>query len=166
MLTRNQFLSVADKSSYVWEIAGGGAPGDVLRKLYTVKRPSETPGGLSLNTVLLHQFEQNEPNSQQQTAGKVHNMLYCFSGHKMSAGRLPDVKNSSGGQHQSSRESAKYSKDVIDRGDEYKLEQTWFTDRASAKISKSRLHVASAALLPLRRLLLLGADDGSIKVVC
>jgi len=161
MLSRNQFLSVADKSSFAWEICGG-AGGEVCRKLYSVRRASETPGGLSLNTVLLHSFEQNEtsgPNS-----GKTSNMLYCLSGHKMSAGKLPDVKTVAAGQ--GSRDSGKYSKDVIDRGDEFRLDQSWFSDRSGVKIGKSRLHVASAALLPLRRLLLLGADDGSIKVVC
>lgn len=49
--------------------------------------------------------------------------------------------------------------------EEIRLHQTYFSDRYRSKIIRQRLQVVSAALLPLRRLLLLGTDDGHIRVV-
>ena len=46
-----------------------------------------------------------------------------------------------------------------------KLAQTYFSDRNKQKITRFKLNTSSAVLLPLRRLLLLGTEDGYIKVV-
>lgn len=48
---------------------------------------------------------------------------------------------------------------------EIKLAQSYFSDRSKAKLSRTRMQVTSAVLLPLRRLLLLGTEDGIIRVV-
>jgi hypothetical protein len=41
----------------------------------------------------------------------------------------------------------------------------YFVDRKGVKIARGKLHVTSAALLPLRKLLLLGTEDGLIRVI-
>ena len=146
--------------------------------MFAVRGGSDVPGGLSMNTVLLHQFEQSyshsaggggmSTSSQEMSLAptKNTNMLYCISGHRISSGQLPDRSVGSATAVQFAPAGGKYSRDSVDRGDEFRLEQTYLTDRSGLKISKNRLHVASAALLPLRRLLMLGADDGTVKVVC
>ncbi len=46
------------------------------------------------------------------------------------------------------------------------MDPVYFSDRHGSKITKQRLQISSGALLPLRRLLLLGSSDGTVKVVC
>jgi hypothetical protein len=49
--------------------------------------------------------------------------------------------------------------------EELKLNQHYFHDREGAKLSRSKIQITSAVLLPLRRLLLLGTDEGLVRVV-
>ncbi len=49
--------------------------------------------------------------------------------------------------------------------EELKLSQSYFSDRKGAKLTRSKLQVTSAVLLPLRRLLLLGTEDGLVRVI-
>lgn len=49
--------------------------------------------------------------------------------------------------------------------EETKLNQHYFFDRKGAKLSRSKMQVSSAVLLPLRRLLLLGTEEGLVRVV-
>jgi len=49
--------------------------------------------------------------------------------------------------------------------DELKLSQSYFVDRKGTKIPRNKLNVTSSVLLPLRRLLLVGTDDGLIRIV-
>lgn len=49
--------------------------------------------------------------------------------------------------------------------EELRLAQTYFMDRNKSKLSRNKLQVTSAVLLQLRRLLLLGTEDGLIRVV-
>ena len=49
--------------------------------------------------------------------------------------------------------------------DELRLSQSYFLDRKGAKIPKNKLQITSAVLLPLRRLLLVGTDDGLVRIV-
>lgn len=46
-----------------------------------------------------------------------------------------------------------------------KLSPFYLYDRNRVKITKHKLNITSAVLLPLRRLMLIGTDDGYIKVV-
>lgn len=50
-------------------------------------------------------------------------------------------------------------------GDEVKLDLAYFADRKNNKLTKQKLQVSSATLLPLRRLLLVGTEDGQVRVV-
>jgi hypothetical protein len=49
--------------------------------------------------------------------------------------------------------------------DELRLSQSYFVDRKGVKLPKNKLQVTSALLLPLRRLLLVGTDDGLVRIV-
>jgi hypothetical protein len=49
--------------------------------------------------------------------------------------------------------------------DEIKLNLHYMYDRKGSKLSKSKMQVTSAVMLPLRRLLLLGTEDGMIRVI-
>jgi hypothetical protein len=46
-----------------------------------------------------------------------------------------------------------------------RLSQSYFLDRKGVKIPRSKLNVTSAVLLPLRKLLLVGTDDGLVRIV-
>lgn len=193
MLNRNQFLSVTEKSTFVWEISNGN---DICKKLYSIKGLPDNTSNYSLNTILMHSFEQNfttgtsnmgvHSQDMSMTPTKLTNTLYCISGNKISSGKLPDVKNNNYNNYSST--SSKYNKDVIilyyllynilkyyelytyiqaiEKGDDFKLDTNYFIDRTNTKINKNKLHIASATLLPLRRIMLLGADDGTVKVIC
>ncbi len=50
-------------------------------------------------------------------------------------------------------------------GEDIRLAQNYFSDRKGAKLTKSKLQVTSALMLPLRRLLLIGTEDGLVRVV-
>lgn len=45
------------------------------------------------------------------------------------------------------------------------MSQSYFVDRKGTKLPKNKLQVTSAVLLPLRRLLLVGTDDGLVRIV-
>ena len=49
--------------------------------------------------------------------------------------------------------------------DELRLSQSYFVDRKGVKIPKNKLQVTSSVLLPLRRLLLVGTEDGLVRIV-
>jgi len=49
--------------------------------------------------------------------------------------------------------------------EELRLSQSYFLDRKGTKIPKSKLNVTSAVLLPLRKLLLVGTEDGLVRIV-
>jgi hypothetical protein len=49
--------------------------------------------------------------------------------------------------------------------DELKLTKSNFTDINNVKISKSKLIASSMAIMPMRRLLVIGTEDGSVRVI-
>lgn len=49
--------------------------------------------------------------------------------------------------------------------DELKLTPSYFNDRNNLKLTKNKLQIISATLLPLRRIMLLGTADGLVRVV-
>ena len=98
----------------------GSFSGDCCRKLYSIKGTPEIVGGLSLNTVLLHQFEQSysaggaslSQHSQEMSMAptKTLNMLYCISGNRFSLGKLPDIKTAFAASY--GPNAGKFSKEV------------------------------------------------------
>jgi hypothetical protein len=57
------------------------------------------------------------------------------------------------------------SKEPGQEAEEIKVTQSYFCDRNQSKLTRQKLQIKSATLLPLRRLLLLGTEDGLIRVV-
>ena len=52
-----------------------------------------------------------------------------------------------------------------DETEEIRLKKSYFTEKSGAVIPKQKLQIHSAVLLPLRQLMLLGAEDGLIRVI-
>ena len=49
--------------------------------------------------------------------------------------------------------------------EDLKLTPSYFNDRNNNKMTKQKLQIVSAALLPMRRIMLLGTADGLVRVV-
>jgi hypothetical protein len=49
--------------------------------------------------------------------------------------------------------------------EELKVAQTYLQDRRGIKFSRQKLQVTAACLLPLRKLLVVGTEDGLVRVV-
>jgi len=139
--------------------------------MYNIKGMPDSSSGLSLNTVLLEKCDNiggtNATdmytmlnNNSNTSSMKCVNTLYCLSGHKMSIGNLPTYTKSSYQAFNATKPTSN-----TEYNDDLKLNQIYFSDRYNNKITKQRLHVASAVVLPLRRLLLVGTDDGTIKII-
>lgn len=69
-------------------------------------------------------------------------VLYAAAGHKIAVQKIPSDNSKP----------------------EIKLERSYFVDRNGVKISRQKLSVQSLVLLPLRKLMLLGTEDGLIRV--
>mgnify|MGYP006876355704 CR=1 FL=1 len=75
--------------------------------------------------------------------GRTARVLFAMSGHKIAVQHVPSEPTKQ----------------------EIKLERAYFVDRTGAKLSKNDLAVHSVALLPLRKLMLLGTEDGLVRVL-
>lgn len=75
--------------------------------------------------------------------GRTARVLFAISGHKLAVHQVPP-------------ESTLH---------EIKLERAYFVDRTGAKLRRSNLSANSVALLPLRKLMLVGSEDGLIRVL-
>lgn len=116
--------------------------------------------------------------------------LYCAAGHKIYSTRIPTLERDSSrdkinlAPYSTSPERFIYYNNMINNdgmanevstysshnvsnnaSEDIKLNSSYITDRMHNKVSKTKLHTTSMALLPLRKLLLLGTTDGSIRVV-
>lgn len=114
---------------------------------------------------------------------KPQHILYCLAGHKMFSAFLPSFDLSgrdrvvlgAGGGHSNKEVSTLlltlYATHVTNcwvqavEMDELKLNQHYFSDRKGAKLTRSKMQITSAVLLPLRRLLLLGTEEGLVRVI-
>mmetsp|Transcript_21852 Transcript_21852/g.36906 ORF Transcript_21852/g.36906 Transcript_21852/m.36906 type:complete len:262 (+) Transcript_21852:3-788(+) len=96
-------------------------------------------------------------------APKPQHVLYCIAGHKLHAGSLPSYdKNNRETIHLG---AGPVAADASFECEELRLNQSYFSDRKGVKIPKNKMQVTSSVLLPLRRLLLVGTDDGVIRIV-
>ncbi len=116
--------------------------------------------------------------------------MYCAAGHKIYSTRIPTLERDSSrdkinlAPYSTSPERFIYYNNMINNdnmanevstysshnvsnnaAEDIKLNFSYITDRMHNKVSKTKLHTTSMALLPLRKLLLLGTADGSIRVV-
>jgi hypothetical protein len=118
--------------------------------------------------------------------------LYCLSAHRIHAGLLPNLDGVGSSSGSSKNPMNSIHKEVSGgprsrvgitgqwliccyvccvlclqnyEGEDIRLAQNYFSDRKGAKLTKSKLQVTSALMLPLRRLLLIGTEDGLVRVV-
>ena len=129
---------------------------------------------ITTSTSLIGLFDQQDSNSQSQSfiPGSYYNKsdcrLYCFSGHKMYTSPIPVTARS---RERSSEsyflKSEKFSleSDTVSDFEELKLTSHYVFDEANNKIKQPKMIISSAVLLPLRKLLLLGTEDGLIRSV-
>jgi hypothetical protein len=143
------FFCVSEKSAAsIWHLSGSN-----LVRLYNVEGLPQTNTGILSNNVFLHNYE--EPGNfsyhhhqDHNLSIRYHNMMYCFAGHKQSIGRLPMINN----------ETNSFRRSIS-------IDYSYFYDRFGVKIHKKDLHITSALLLPLRRIILLGTEDGSVRTI-
>lgn len=95
---------------------------------------------------------------------RAQHALYCLSGHRLYTGLLPSYEISNN-RDRLNITNFNSPKDMFADGEELKLGLNHIIDRKSSKLSRSKMQVTSAVLLPLRRLLLLGTEDGLVRVV-
>jgi hypothetical protein len=159
------------------------ATGADVRKVLTIRNmPSD--GSFTASTVMVSAFDQPIVGSGGIGGGgmldkaggaygyggghgansKPQHVLYCVHSHRLYVGRLPsfDVSPRDNVHLGPAAAAAGSGKEDLD---ELKLSQSYFTDRKGAKLTKSKLQITSTVLLPLRRLLLIGTDDGCVRVV-
>jgi hypothetical protein len=182
-LDEHHFLSIAERSAYVWSYSSS-----TPIKISSVKNlPESSSTPLTPNTTIIAAFESSHASNHSYLSpdlrlAQQQHVLYGIAGHKMYGCRIKNSFDTNSfaqtsfwsstgsplGVNQQQQERPCYSmgsyREAIDL-DEVKLTQSYFMDRHKNKISKPKLITTSAALLPLRRLLLLGGEDGAIHVV-
>lgn len=90
--------------------------------------------GMTKNTVALRNFSRKD-------GGKSSNVLYAVSGHKAAAAAVPAPGSA-----------------------EFKVKPRNFCDPSGQKVQKKKLCARSMLLLPLRNLMVLGCEDGDLKL--
>ena len=113
---------------------------------------------MNKNTIVMHSFENcGTSGSAFQDLGSMQkntHVLYCMAGHKISAGVV-----SRGGYKSARLGSTK------DADSDIRLTRSFFNDYNGVKLTKPRLQISSACLLPLRKMMLLGSSDGLIRAI-
>ena len=154
LIARNRVISCSERASFLWDIS---LLPDV-KKIYQIKGLPDCSAPMNVNTILTNEFEQKSSNHSLHDSGGISKklqVLYCLAGHKVCAGHIPT--NSTGHVHDE-RSS------TVDN-DELRLTRSFFNDRTNEKLTKQRILISSATLLPLRRIMLLGTSDGLIRVI-
>lgn len=75
--------------------------------------------------------------------GRTARVLFALSGHKIAVHQVPN--------------------EPVQQ--EVKMERAYFSDRNGHKMRRNNMAAVSIALLPLRKLMLIGCDDGLVRVV-
>ena len=93
--------------------------------------------------------------------------MYAFAGHKIystpipvegcSDERLYSIENDNTIKYNSRREG--------EEPNEVKFTHQYLFDEKDNKLSKSKLNITSATMLPMRRMLLVGTEEGIIRTV-
>ena len=140
-VSRYQVLTVGkDKKATLWDLKGGGKGGiDVMKMSSITDLPMRGPG-MCMNSVCLANFEARKEESAAWQENM--NVLYMASGHKAAAAVVPPSPGSK----------------------ETKVKARNFVDPLGNKVQKRKLCVRSLMLLGLRNLLLLGCEDGTVKM--
>jgi len=153
---RHHIISVTERNAFCWNLGE-----DEPKKVYQVKGLPDCSAVMNANSIYMQTFD--DPNStvnSYQDVGsgqKKVNVLYCLAGHKICAGEV----NTTGSRELRSTSGVK---EAIDPPD-IRLSKSFFNDIYHSKLTKQRMQISSACMLPLRRLLLLGTSDGLVRVV-
>jgi hypothetical protein len=162
----NRFISVSDKgAASIWDCKSG-----LLRKAANIKGIPDVAGAsINPSNILFNSFEESSPfhYARQDTGSPNYSIsvFNCFVGHKSSSGIISsgnssprDGINLLGAE----RAGSEAGEGAIS---EIKLNSAYFYDQFQNRLVRQKLQIASALLLPLRRILLLGTEEGSLKCV-
>ena len=146
-ISESQFCAVTEGSK------GVIYDSNTLQHIAAIRWLPESSAGISSSNVYIHHYEEScgfsyHHRKDLNQAPRQNPILYCFAGHKAGIGRL------------SSKAHIQTSS-----GSELKLDTGYFTDRQGVKLGKKDLQITAGLILPLRRILLLGTDDGSVRTV-
>lgn len=140
-----------DRTALLWDLRTTPP-----KKLSTISGLPKSGSGMNSQTVILQQFDltnddsnafninSSDDNSNDLSYRQPKNersVLYAASGHKAASASIPDSGS-----------------------DEISVEPRKFRDINGNKISKKSMCIQSMLLLPLRQLVLLGSDNGHVKV--
>ena len=160
-----KLISVSEKSTIVWTFESS-----TLLKSYEIRGSME---GLTSNSTILGAYDESYRRLDRRlsyvgatTKSSLDYALYTFCGHKVLSTPVPTIGCS---------DERRYFKDgdVIkcqptahgEEPSELKYSSQYIFDDKGNKLSKSKLSITSGVMLPLRRLLLIGTEDGLIRAV-
>jgi hypothetical protein len=181
-INSSTILCVQERAATVWEYRKQYQDGNGLnqsenmpRKVLTLKNMPDSGINVTNNTSLLSSFDQPKDRATRSSisvpqnifddsANNALSVFYCVNTNKIYTAKLPKFE---------------YQRDVglnlvsvnnKDNGvntdaDELKLTKSNFTDINNVKIPKNKLTATSMAIMPMRRLLVLGTEDGSVRVI-
>lgn len=185
-VNNNTILCVQEKAVTVWEFRrqyqhlGYGenqnqSYENIPRKVLTMKNMPDSGYNVTSNTSTLCTFDQPKDRATRNSVALPQNIFedninnsisvfYCVNGNKIYTAKLPKFEPLS-------RDIGLNLAPTRDRDngqstdfDEIKLTKNNFTEN-NVKISKSKMITTSMAIMPMRRLLVLGTDDGSVRLI-
>jgi len=182
----NTVLCVQEKAVTVWEFKrqnhhfGSDSQTqsfeNIPRKVLTLKNMPDSGYNLTANTSTLSIFDQPKDrairnsvavpqNIFDDSANNLLSVFYIANANKIYTAKLPklDTTKRDIGLNLASNSNRDYGQNAD--MDEIKLTKNNFTDINNVKISKSKLIASSMTILPMRRLLVIGTEDGSIRVI-
>ena len=165
---QNHHFGYSDSQTQVFE--------NIPRKVLTLKNMPDSGYNLTANTSTLCMFDQPKDRAIRNSVAvpqnifddSVNNSLsvfYCANANKIYTAKLPkfDTTKRDIGLNLASNSNRDYGQNT--EMDEIKLSKNNFTDINNVKISKSKLIASSMAVMPMRRLLVIGTEDGSVRVI-
>ncbi len=156
MLSSSHILTMTERLCSMWDIQNTD-----IRRIYQIKGLPDCSSPMTSNSIILNNFEPVGNNGVYQdlvNSSKPVHVLYCMAGHKISAGTIPSfIPQDRINLASSTKEGSET--DVM------RLTRSYFNDRTENKFTKNRLQITSACLLPMRRLMILGTQDGVIRVI-
>ena len=165
VLGDGKVMSVSERSIIVWSFESS-----TLLKSYEIKSNVD---GLTSNSTILGAYDESYRRSDRRlsyvgAASKsgLDYVLYTFSGHKVLSTPIPTAGCSD--ERRFFKEGDVIKCHPTERGEdpsELKCSSQYVYDEKGNKLGKSKLSITSGAMLPLRRVLLLGTEDGLIRAI-
>ena len=162
----NKLLSMTDKLAILWNFDNAQ-----LKKIYEIKGPFD---GITASNCVLGTYDESTRYSSDArlSYATCHNMdsldyiMYAFSGHKVYSAPIPVQGCSDERLYSYENDTVKYNSGKEgEESNELKFTHQYLFDERNNKLSKSKLNITSAAMLPLRRMLIVGTEEGIIRTV-